>query len=65
MTSTGGGAGRRTDRFSDGVKPLQLRERPLGRCPPPPFIQENAGGGDYFMGGGADLAAWTILVEKY
>jgi len=24
MTSTGGGAGRRTDRFSDGIGPLQI-----------------------------------------
>jgi hypothetical protein len=60
--STGGGAGRRTDRFSDGLDALQIQETSSGRRPPVLFIQENAGGGDYFIGGGAGHACMNDLV---
>src|SRR5215475_13494137 len=72
MTSTGGGAGRRTDRFSDGIKPLQLRERPLAAVPLLPLYRKTRAGVDYFIGGGAGpaymkdlvVADWTSDVES-
>src|SRR5262245_59042235 len=60
--STGGGAGRRTDRFSDGFDALQIQATSSGRRPSGLFIQENAGGGDYFIGGGAGRACMNDLV---
>ena len=62
MTSTGGDAGRRTDRFSDGVKPLQLRERPRAAVPLLPLYRKTRAGVDYFIGGGAALGCMNDLV---
>src|SRR5262249_26607593 len=62
VPSTGGGAGRRTDRLCDGFDALQIPETSTGRRPPVLFIQENAGGGDYFIGGGAGRACMNDLV---
>jgi len=62
MTSTGWGAGRRTDRFSDGITPLQLRERPPAAVPLLPFYRKTRPGVDYFIGGGAGPAYMKDLV---
>src|SRR5262245_27963573 len=62
MTSTGGGAGRRTDRFSDGVKPIHLRERPRAAGPLLPLYRKTRAGVDYFIGGGAGRACMKDLV---
>ena len=64
MTSTGGGAGRRTDRFSDGIKPLQVRERPLAAGPLFPLYRKTRVEVDYFIGGGAGRACMKDLVVK-
>ena len=61
-TSTGGGAGRRTDRLSDGIETLQIPGMSSGRRPPVLFIPENARGVDYVIGGGADLGCMDDLV---
>ena len=61
---TGWGAGRRTDRFSDGIKPLQVRERPLA-ADYAPFIQENAVGDDYFIGRGLGAETTTEILLLY
>jgi hypothetical protein len=62
--STGGGAGRRTDRFSDGIDALQIPGASSGRRPPVLFIQENAVAVAYFIGGGAGRACMNDLVVK-
>ena len=62
MTSTGWGAGRRTDRFSDGIKPLQLRERPLAAVPLLPLYRKTRVEVDYFIGGGAGPTCMKDLV---
>src|SRR5215467_9363134 len=72
MPSTGWGAGRRTDRFSDGIKPLQLRERPPAAVPLLPLYRKTRAGVDYCIGGGAGpacmkdlvVADWTSEVES-
>ena len=62
MPSTGGGAGRRTDRLRDGIKPLQLRERPPAAGPLLPLYRKTRAGVDYFIGGGAGPAYMKDLV---
>ena len=62
MISTGGGAGRRTDRLSDGIKALQLRERPLAAVPLLSLYRKTRAGVDYFIGGGAGRACMNDLV---
>src|SRR6266436_5852124 len=62
MISTGWGAGRRTDRLSDGIKALQLRERPLAAVPLLPLYRKTRAGVDYFIGGGAGRACMNDLV---
>src|SRR4029450_5009614 len=64
MPSTGWGAGRRTDRFSDGIKPLQLRERPPAAVPLLPLYRKTRAGVDYFIGGGAGPACMKDLVVE-
>src|SRR5215471_17924776 len=64
MTSTGWGAGRRTDRFSDGIKPLQLRERPPAAVPLLPLYRKTRAGVDYFIGGGAGPVCMKDLVVR-
>jgi len=64
MISTGWGAGRRTDRLSDGIKALQLRERPLAAVPLLPLYRKTRAGVDYFIGGGAGRACMNDLVVK-
>src|SRR5215468_4216901 len=64
MISTGWGAGRRTDRFSDGIKALQLRERPLAAVPLLSLYRKTRAGVDYFIGGGAGRACMNDLVVK-
>src|SRR4029450_11652379 len=54
MTSTCWGAGRRTDRFSDGIKPLQLRDRPLAAVPLLPLYRKTRVEGTISSGGGED-----------
>src|SRR5262245_63323015 len=62
MPSTGWGAGRRTDRLSDGIKPLQLRERPPAAVPLLPLYRKTRAGVDYFIGGGAGPVCMKDLV---
>src|SRR5438445_13032765 len=62
MTSTCWGAGRRTDRLSDGIKPLQLRERPLAAVPLLPFYRKTRAEGTISSGGGATLGCMNDLV---
>src|SRR5262249_9946370 len=64
MPSTGGGAGRRTDRLSDGSKPLQLRERPPAAVPLLPLYRKTRAGVDYFIGGGAGPTCMKDLVVR-
>ena len=62
MISTGWGAGRWTDRLSDGIKALQLRERPLAAVPLLPLYRKARAGVDYFIGGGAGRACMNDFV---
>src|SRR5215831_2589269 len=64
MPSTGWGAGRRTDRLSDGIKPLQLRERPPAAVPLLPLYRKTRAGVDYFIGGGAGPTCMKDLVVE-
>src|SRR5262249_43566847 len=64
MPSTGGGAGRRTDRLSDGIKPLQLRERPPAAVPLLPLYRKTRAGVDYFIRGGAGPTCMKDLVVR-
>src|SRR5919206_3142009 len=64
MTSTGWGAGRRTDRLSDGIKPLQVRERPPAAVPLLPLYRKTRVEGDYFIGGGAGPTCMKDLVVR-
>ena len=59
----GGEDARLHERFSDGFDALQIQATSSGRRPPGLFIQENAGGGDYFIGGGAGCACMNDLVK--
>src|SRR6516162_4685803 len=65
MISTCWGAGRRTDRFSDGIKPLQLRERPLAAVPLLPLYRKTRVEGTISSGGGAALGCMNDLVVAH
>jgi hypothetical protein len=48
-----------------GLGPYKFRKRPLATVSLLPFIQENAAGVDYFIGGGAALGCMNdFLVVK-
>src|SRR5215470_3009742 len=65
MISTCWGAGRRTDQFSDGVKPLQLRERPLAAVPLLPLYRKTRVEGTISSGGGAAPGCMNDLVVDH